>query len=310
MLRDASTDVKEHYYDLHFHGVDWDARVAKAQDEIAKASSLNMAMSHVAAALDSLNDSHTFFLPPMRPYRHDYGFLLQMIGDRCFVIRVRPRSDAEAKGVKPGDELLAINGFGLSRNSLWKVEYVFNSLRPQPGLRLILKDLSGAERQVDVLAQIEQIVGGGRYGTEDAGDLARQDEDARHRRRARGIAVDHGIGVLKLPVFEFSASNVADMMEEMRAYKSLVLDLRGNPGGAVDTLKAFVSSLFRKEVKIMIDGKSLEHAGVVPDEIVLPTAADLAEGRDPVLANAIETLGGRISPQNAGNLFPFEWPTR
>jgi C-terminal processing protease CtpA/Prc len=55
---------------------------------------------------------------------------------------------------------------------------------------------------------------------------------------------------------------------------------------------------------VMSDGARLEHAGVVPDETLLPTAEDLAAGRDPVLARALELVGVPIHADSAGKLLP------
>jgi len=60
---------------------------------------------------------------------------------------------------------------------------------------------------------------------------------------------------------------------------------------------------------IMKDGKSLENTGVTPDERVIPTAQDLADGKDPALTRAVQLAGGTLDPTAAGKLFPYEWPT-
>ena len=69
----------------------------------------------------------------------------------------------------------------------------------------------------------------------------------------------------------------------------------------IDSIAFYATTIAVGDVR-MTDGASLEHTGVTPDEIVLPTGADLAAGRDPALARAIATLGGTITPERAGKL--------
>jgi hypothetical protein len=143
MLRDVAADVKQHYYDPKFHGVDWGAKVRQAEENLKHDDSMDSVDSEIAALLDSLNDSHTNFTPPARTYVHQYGFRLKIVGDRCFVIRVDNGSDAEKKGLKRGDEVLRVNNVPATRNTLWRIEYITQELHPLAGLRLPFQNENG-----------------------------------------------------------------------------------------------------------------------------------------------------------------------
>lgn len=205
--------------------------------------------------------------------------------------------------------------------------------------------------------------------------------------------------ILKLPTFLPTETASQGIIGEARKHHTLIIDLRGNPGGAESNLQDLLAGMFEKDVKIadrvtrqttepliakgsrksftgklivlvdsrsasaselfarvvqiekrgvvlgdrtsgsvmearyyghetgsnptfhygtsisqadlvMTDSKSLEHSGVTPDETILPAASDLAYNRDPLLARAAEIAGIVLTPEQAANLFPYEWPKR
>jgi C-terminal processing protease CtpA/Prc len=74
----------------------------------------------------------------------------------------------------------------------------------------------------------------------------------------------------------------------------------------VETVAFYAVSVTDADI-LMVDGKSLEGTGVTPDELLLPSASDLASQRDPVLARALALVGVTMTPEKAGALFPTEW---
>jgi C-terminal processing protease CtpA/Prc len=252
ILRDAYDAVKKHYYDPKFHGIDWDARYHEFDEKIKTAGSLGHAFGIVAAFLDGLNDSHTFFNAPRRPYRLDYGYRMQIFGENCFVTRVRPGTDAVGK-ISPGDEIVAFNRRDVNRKSLWKLEYFFNSLSPQEASAVDLIGLDGKEQNLQInakmvpLKRVMDISGEGE--SNDIWQLIREDERADHAVRERIVQRD-GVMIWNMPEFFISDSEVDHIFGTARKNKTLILDLRGNPGGAVDTLSRMVSNVIDHDVTI------------------------------------------------------------
>lgn len=396
MLRNIQNEVRKNYYDPKFHGIDLDARFAAADKKIDEASSNGQIFGIIAQALMDFDDSHLFFMPPPHVNRVEYGWRYQAIGDKCLVTGVKPNSDAQAKGLMPGDEILQIDGFVPTRENLWKLQYLYNALRPQGGMRLTVKSPDGKERQVAVMAQVIQ----GKWRVDLTSDAdfwtyVRELENQHHLYRHRQEEVGD-ILIWKMPQFDLDKQEIRRIMGKARKARALVIDLRGNPGGYEDTLTDLLGYFFDHDLLIaeahgkekvkpitarthgdpykgavvvlidsdsgssaelfarvfqlekrgtvvgdrsagavmeamhktlmigvevvvpyglsitradltMRDGKSLEHAGVTPDELLLPTPTDLAAGRDSVLVRAAKLAGAELDAQKAAALFPIEW---
>src|SRR5205823_5069052 len=101
--------------DPKFAGVDLETRFKAAEEKLKTTEYLAQALAIIAQVVIDLNDSHTRFFPPGITTIVEYGWRLKTIGDRTYVSGVLENSDADKKGLKIGDEVLAINGFRPTR---------------------------------------------------------------------------------------------------------------------------------------------------------------------------------------------------
>jgi hypothetical protein len=398
MLRDLHDALEHHYYDPKFHGIDMEARFKAADSRLQSVNNLGDAFLTIAQTLDALKDSHTFFLPPSRNTHREYGYIQQMIGDRCFITAVRPNRDASEK-LAAGDEVLAWQAYPPKRENFWTMNYIFNTLLSLPVMNLSVRGPNGVTRNVDVTPKVtreKQVLN--LRDENDFWKLVRDEENGERENRQRLVNSGDVLLIWKMPEFFMTDDEVDHLLRDARKYAALIMDLRGNPGGLIRTLERVVSDVIDHDVTIarrvgrksdlkpqlaksrganafsgklivlidsrsasaaelfarviqlehrgtvlgdhssglvmesrryefhqgtdtqifygasitdadliMGDGQSLEHTGVVPDEVILPSAADIAAGRDPVMARAAKLAGVELDPVKAGNLFPIEW---
>ncbi|OLE53959.1 MAG: hypothetical protein AUG51_10905 [Acidobacteria bacterium 13_1_20CM_3_53_8] len=399
MLNQIRNDLRSNYYDPNFHGMDVEARFKAAEDRIKQATSNNQIFGIIAQLLADLHDSHTFFIPPSRAVTIEYGWKMQAIGDACIVTAIKPGSDAEAKGLKVGDTVLAMDNYQPTRENLWVLDYLYYSLKPQAGMHVAVQSPGAGPREFDIMANVKQVrrVQDLTNGS-DIWDVIREAQNEDRLYRQRYIEAGDDLMIWKMPQFDMDRNEVDNFMNKVRKHKALILDLRGNGGGAEETLLRLLGNFFDHDIKIgdvkrrrdtkplvaktrgsdifkgqivvlidsqsgsaselfarviqlehrgtvigdhsagavmqsrqyshqvggmevvafygvsiteadliMTDGKSLENVGVTPDELLLPTPADLAAQRDPVLAHAAELVGVKLDPARAGAFFPVEW---
>src|SRR3954466_2817011 len=88
MLRMIRLDIQKYYYDPSFHGIDLEGRFKEADEKIKSATSNGQIFGIIAQALLDFNDSHLFFLTPPRVSKVEYGWQMQAVGDKCYVVAV------------------------------------------------------------------------------------------------------------------------------------------------------------------------------------------------------------------------------
>ncbi|HEY1800352.1 MAG TPA: S41 family peptidase [Terriglobales bacterium] len=344
----------------------------------------------------SVSQQSAKFLPPAV----DYGWQDQMIGDRCYITRVHSRTDAKSKGLKPGQQIITIDGYVPTRENFRKIEEVYRALRPQTKMDLLIQNPNGVRHSLVVKSKIHKpfvAVYGlhelhGRLDNFVSASEYEEEQTPPYEEQNRARFVDRGraLTILKLADLNFDNKWMDLFKKHVRKRDALILDLRGVSGGTEDEIANLLGGMFDKQIRIgdgvkgtvtgptmtrskeppftgslivLVDSNStggaelfariiqrekrgvvigdrtsgtamsyfvdfeprytfstpapgmaadgranLKDSGVVPDQIMLPSPDDLAKGRDPILAYAIEKLGVKTTPEKAGKMFSYKGP--
>jgi C-terminal processing protease CtpA/Prc len=304
MLKSIHEELKKNYYDSSFHGLDVDARYKDYTQRIKKAETLGDAFRVVAAYVSGLNDSHTYFVPPRRSYIADYGYRMQMVGDACYVTEVRPGSDAEQK-IHPGDQIISLDGYAISRGDLWQLDYYLHQVAPKPVTGMEVRSPSGETRKVMIATKYTKREEHSVFaGAMDSDFWSQKRERETEQQLMRQRFVEQGeVMFWKMPAFAVEESEVDRMIRIARTHKTLILDLRGNPGGYVTTLSRLVGSVMDHDVtiatRVMRKGQKPEVAKSRGDSVFTGSLIVLVDSKS---ASAAELFARVVQLEHRGTV--------
>jgi C-terminal processing protease CtpA/Prc len=252
MLDDTRDDIVKNYFDSTYGGLDLKAVFDSARAHIDRADRVEQVLGAIAQATLALNDSHTAFMPPRLTHFAEYGWDMRSVGDTSRVLRVIPGSDASAKGMRAGDAVLAVGGIPLTRRNLWHLRYAINAIQPRAGLLVSLQSPKGAPRDVYIAAKVKErrrIVDPS--NSFDFMELIREGENAWEIEAPRFTEVANRVVVSRPHSFYGYTSWIDDVMDGARDRGALILDLRGNLGGSVNTLLRLIGKFYEKDLVVL-----------------------------------------------------------
>ena len=251
MLKAARDDIKKNYFDPNFRGIDLEGRSKAAEEQIKQAKSNAEVFGIIAQLLLDFNDSHTLFLPPQRTSRIEYGWQMQTFGDDTYVIAVKPKSDAETQGIKPGDKVLRIDGIAPNRSNLWIYYYIYSTLSPRPVVKMEVQSPGEQPRMVEVKAKVKE--GKKVFDLTDAIDIhsyLTDQEDESRLNQHKFVEINNEVGIWRMPAFDLDQDGVDSYINKVKKYKTLILDLRRNGGGDEKAMLALIGNLFDRDINV------------------------------------------------------------
>lgn len=230
----VAKDIQRNFYDPGLKGVDWKAITERARQRVRQADLLNDMLAAVASVPYQLNDSHTYFIPPGRWVSIDYGFEAEPFGKDILVYKMKKDGPAINAGLQLGDKIVAMGGFAAKRENFFEMARYFEILSPATELTLGIVRGNEPPRSIKIPAKVEY------RNLRDYNEIRRMIDAREPIYKHRDY--DGNVGYLKLRVFMLSAGDVDSMVNKVKSSGAVIIDLRGNGGGARETLTALAGS--------------------------------------------------------------------
>lgn len=248
ILKIVSADVQKNFYDPQMKGLDWPALTEETRQRIDRSNNMGQMILAVCSLLAKLDDSHTYFIPPLLTQQAYFGFSARAYGEDVLVYEVEKKGPAAKAGLAIGDKLSSLNGVAVNRQNIRQVMRLLETVVPTPELEAVVVSPEGAKRTLHLKAKM--IVMQEHQYIENVWRVA-------DRRRAIDTHVaflhkdyDGGVSYVAIPSFKDTQELTYAAIKRAEHSRVVVLDFRGNTGGWEETLLAFLG-FFSEEPRIL-----------------------------------------------------------
>jgi C-terminal processing protease CtpA/Prc len=263
ILHQVEETIEKNYFDPTFRGIDLHARFQEANKKLNDVPNLVAGLGVVVSAVEGLSDSHTIFVPPARNVVVYSGWQMEMVGENCIITAVEPNSDAWEKGLRPGDQVLKIQGYEPRRSTFRIIDQRINQLLPLAEYRLVVASPGQASREIITKSQLVTLPQTSNYflGGDGQHQIRRLIEGYQLLTRPRTNELNDKLMIWKMPRFILPKSEIDRLFGTARKHEVLILDLRDNSGGAEDALRSMISNVFDHDIVV---GDMIERSGSGP----------------------------------------------
>lgn len=244
ILKIVSADVQKNFYDPHMKGLDWPALTEEARRNIRASTNMGKMILAIVAMLDKLDDSHTYFIPPRLTQRADFGFSARPYGNDVRVYEIGNKGPAAKAGLELGDKIISLNGIPVGRNNFSEIFLLLQAVVPATTLDAEVLATTGQVHLMHIPAHM--IVTQEHQYLDSVWRVADQ-------QRARDVHVafkhkDYGDGLtyVGIPSFHSMPAETLSAVKKAEHARALILDLRGNHGGFMDSLVEFLAFFSQK----------------------------------------------------------------
>ena len=233
-------------------------------------------------------DPHSIFFDPdqfeqlrkmEQSTQKGFGSVVSLLPGRVIILQTLAGTPSAKAGLVPGDEILAINGYLISKLDLDQLTELLSQSRQRPA-------------QLDVR----------RPGSSRLMHLTLIPEDMQAPSVERAFFVGAGIGYIKVGSFDQrTGAEIRDAIEKLGGEKlgGLVLDLRNNPGGVVDSALDTASLFLDPGAKIFtIRGRNVPEKTETVPPLAKPYKFKLAILINEKTASAAEIVSGAMQDQD------------
>ena len=238
--------VRDKHWDPKLGGLNWQAVREELQPKVEKAGTMAKAREVMISMLERLKQSH-FNIVPADVYKEvespgsrdgNPGIDVRVIESKAIVVSVDPGSPAAVRGVKPGWQILRVDGKDILPG-LRKIQEGFakSTLLDIMLARSVTSRLYGKVGKavtIDLLDGADQSVGLELDRAKPRGVMATLGYLPPMYFWAEGRKVRPDVGYVRFNMFfepETLVNTVKEMVKACGECRGFVIDLRGNPGG-------------------------------------------------------------------------------